>query len=315
MNLIWNKSGVVLAVAMLTGTIGCVSTDKFTKEIDGLKAQVADLEKSNQDKTNELSKYQSQLANTSKEKTQLRSSLDEMNKRDEAQRREFADLQQRLKKLSDAGTLSVRMIDGKLVVNLGSDILFPSGSAKLSREGLKTIVEVAQQLKSIPDKKFQIEGHTDNVPISTAIFPSNWELASARSVMVVKEMIKQGFSPQHISAATYADFAPIQSNDTKEGKAANRRIAIVIIPDLSVVPGLKDMDSGRSTTGVQPTPQPAPKAAPTTQTAAPAAKPTMAAAPATTQTQVQKQATQPKVEAAPKAEVKKAAPVTGDELE
>ncbi len=308
-----------MAVAMLAGASGCVSADKFKKEIDGLKAQVADLEKTNQEKTTELSKYQSQLANTSKEKTQLRSSLDEMNKRDEAQRREFTDLQLRLKKLSDAGTLSVKMIDGKLVVNLGSDILFPSGSAKLSREGLKTIAEVAQQLKTIPDKKFQVEGHTDNVPISTAIFPSNWELASARSVMVVKEMIKQGFSPQQISAATYADFAPIQSNDTKEGKAANRRIAIVIIPDLSVVPGLKEMDNGRGTTGIQTAPQTAPKAA-VSAPIAPSntvAKPTMAAAVPAAAVQAQKQSAMPKAESttAPKADTKKPAPSAEDELE
>ena len=308
MNLIWNKSGVVLAVAMLTGTVGCVSTDKFTKEIDGLKAQVADLEKTNQEKTTELSKYQSQLANTSKEKTQLRSSLDEMNKRDEAQRREFADLQQRLKKLSDAGTLSVKMVDGKLVVNLGSDILFPSGSAKLSREGLKTIAEVAQQLKTIPDKKFQVEGHTDNVPISTAIFPSNWELASARSVMVVKEMIKQGFGSQNISAATYAEFAPIQSNDTKEGKAANRRIAIVIIPDLSVVPGLKEMGG---TTSLQTVPQQqAPKAAPA-QAAPVAAKPTAAKLVTPPQNTVKEET----LTADPKTDLKKKAPAKDDELE
>lgn len=233
--------------ALIVSTVGCMSSNKHKKEMEGLQDQISTLEKSNEEKNNELSKYQSQLANTSKEKTQLRSSLDEMNRRDEEQRREFEDLQSRLKKLSDAGTLSVKMVDGKLVVNLGSDILFPSGSAKLSKEGLKTIMEVAQQLKTIPDKKFQVEGHTDNVPISTAIFQSNWELASARSVMVVKTMIKEGFNPSNISAASYAEFAPIQSNETPEGKAANRRIAIVIIPDLSVVPGLKEMDSKKST--------------------------------------------------------------------
>jgi len=257
----FNTSQALTSSFLVLSLAGCASTDKFTKEIDSLKTQVSDLERANQEKTNELSKYQSQLVNNSKEKTQLRSSLDEMNKRDEAQRKEFADLQLRLKKLSDAGTLSVRMIDGKLVVNLGSDILFPSGSAKLSKEGVKTITEVAQQLKSIPDKKFQVEGHTDNVPISTAIFPSNWELASARSVMVVKSMIREGFQPNNISASSYAEFSPIQPNETKEGKAANRRIAIVIIPDLSGVPGLKDMDSGRSTSTMQPirVQQPAPQ--------------------------------------------------------
>lgn len=231
---------MLLATALVFSAFGCAS-DKYKKEIDGLKGQVNNLEKSNHDKNSELSKYQSQLATSSQEKTQLRTSLEEMNKREEAQRREFEDLQARLKSLSDAGTLSVKMMDGKLVVNMGSDILFPSGSAKLSKEGLQTIIEVAKQLKTIPDKKFQVEGHTDNVPIATAIFPSNWELASARAVMVVKTMIREGFSPNHISAASFAEFAPIQTNDTKEGKAANRRIAIVIVPDLSVVPGLKDV--------------------------------------------------------------------------
>ena len=138
-------------------------------------------------------------------------------------------------------TLSVKIVDGKMVVSLGSDVLFPAGSARLSKEGLQAVKEVANQLRSIPDRRYQVEGHTDNVPISTATFPSNWELASARALTVVKTMIESGMPAQRVSAASYGDSSPVQPNDTVEGKAANRRVAIVVVPDLASLPGYDEL--------------------------------------------------------------------------
>jgi hypothetical protein len=129
-----------------------------------------------------------------------------------------------------------------MVVSMGSDVLFPSGSAKLSPAGLEAIKEVTAQLQSIKGKAYQIEGHTDNLPIATAVFPSNWELASARALTVTKAMIDAGMPPQRVSAASFGDTHPIQANDTQEGRAANRRIAIVVVPDLSTMPGYDELN-------------------------------------------------------------------------
>jgi chemotaxis protein MotB len=174
----------------------------------------------------------------------MKKAMDEMKSRQAEQRKrlqEFQELTKRFKKLTDAGTLSVKVMDGKMVVSLGSDLLFPAGSAKLSKAGADAVKAVTQQLVAIAGKKYQIEGHTDNVPISTAVFPSNWELASARALSVTKTMIENGMPAERLSAASYADTQPVQPNDTVEGKAANRRVAIVIVPDLSSLPGYEEL--------------------------------------------------------------------------
>ncbi len=155
---------------------------------------------------------------------------------------EFKSLLARFKSLIDAGKLKVQIVDGRMVVVLASDVLFASGSANLSRDGKAAIAEVAVLLADIPDRKFQIEGHTDNVPIHTAVYPSNWELASARALTVLKTMVDNGMAADRISAASFGDSKPAADNDTPEGKAANRRIEIVVTPDLSTLPGFDELN-------------------------------------------------------------------------
>ncbi len=205
---------------------GCVS-NKTHKELMSEKNMI--------DK--ERGELKASLAETQK-------ALSEMQAREEEQKKrlqEFTDLTKKFKKLINAGTLSVRMVEGKMVVSLGSDVLFPSGSAKLSDKGQQTIKDVTAQLVSIPDKKYQVEGHTDNVPISTTAFASNWELASARALTVVKTMMQNSMPTTRLSAASFADAQPISTNDTPDGKALNRRIEIVIVPDLSSLPGYEEL--------------------------------------------------------------------------
>jgi len=174
----------------------------------------------------------------------MKRAMAEMQAREVEQKKrlqEFTDLTQRFKKLIDAGTLSVRIVDGKMVVSLGTDVLFPSGSAKLSDKGMQTIQEVTAQLANIPDKKYQVEGHTDNVPIRTSAFPSNWELASGRALTVVKTMIQHNMPAARVSAASFGDTSPVTGNDSVAGKALNRRIEIVVVPDLSSLPGYEEL--------------------------------------------------------------------------
>jgi chemotaxis protein MotB len=164
---------------------------------------------------------------------------------------EYTDLTRRFKSLVDAGRLSVKIVDGRMVVALSSDVLFPSGSSRLSKEGETSIREVAQLLSAIPDRKYQVEGHTDNLPIHNQQFPSNWELASARALNVTRAMLDAGMAAQRVSAASFGDTKPARSNETSEGRAANRRIEIVIVPDLSSLPGFDQLQrmSGSGSTG------------------------------------------------------------------
>ncbi len=175
---------------------------------------------------------------------QMQKALVELNKRKaEADRRlgEFKSLLARFQSLIDAGKLKVKIVDGRMVVALAADILFASGSAALSSDGKAAVEEVAVLLTSIPDRTFQVEGHTDNVPIKTAQFPSNWELASSRALTVVKTMVGAGLPPNRVSAASFGDQKPTAGNDSTEGKALNRRIEIVVIPDLSTLPGFDEL--------------------------------------------------------------------------
>lgn len=141
----------------------------------------------------------------------------------------------RFRSLIDAGRLSVSIVRGRMVINLPQDILFGSGSADLAREGRETLGEIASVLSEFEDRTFQVEGHTDDDPISTTQFPSNWELSAARSLSVVKLLVERGVAPELVSGAAFGEFQPVATNETEEGQRLNRRIEIVMLPNLDVI--------------------------------------------------------------------------------
>lgn len=208
------------------------------EERRSLEAQIEAL---NADKA-KLVKEKSGLVESEK---QMREALDELSRRKaqaEARIAEYRDLLARFKTLIDAGKLKIRIIDGQMVVQLATDVLFPSGSAVLSEGGRNAIVEVTGILKEIADRRFQVAGHTDNVPIRTSRYPSNWELAFDRGMSVIRTMIEAGMPPSRVSAASYGEFKPTAPNDTDEGRAQNRRIEITVVPDLSTLPGAEELE-------------------------------------------------------------------------
>lgn len=154
----------------------------------------------------------------------------------------YRDLVARFQAMIDAGTLKVKVLDGRLVVELATDILFPPGSASLSKEGQDAIRDVAQVLADIPDRTYQVGGHTDNVPIASQRFPSNWHLGAARAISVADLLVESGLSGTRVSAASYSEHRPVDTNRTPEGKANNRRIEISITPDLSMMPGYEELE-------------------------------------------------------------------------
>jgi chemotaxis protein MotB len=143
--------------------------------------------------------------------------------------------------LIDAGTLKLVIADGRMVLQLPSDVLFESGSAKLSKAGKATIAEVARVLKEEPERRYQVEGHTDNVPIRNDAYASNWELASARGLGVLRALVDGEVSTLALSAASYGEFHPVATNETGSGRAENRRIEIIVLPDLSMLPGYDEL--------------------------------------------------------------------------
>ncbi|HQI20399.1 MAG TPA: flagellar motor protein MotB, partial [Leptospiraceae bacterium] len=155
---------------------------------------------------------------------------------------DYRSMLSRFRKLIDSGKLKIRMVDGRMVVVLASDVLFASGSADLSPQGKDAVVEVAKVFATMPDRRFQIEGHTDNVPVRTLKYPSNWQLAAERAISVLEVMVQSGVTPDRVSAASFAETRPLKPNDTVEGRSSNRRIEIVIVPDLSSLPGFDELN-------------------------------------------------------------------------
>ncbi len=155
----------------------------------------------------------------------------------------FRNMLERFRSMIESGRLRVRIVRGRMVVELPEGILFDSGRAELKDEGETTLAEVAQVLRDIPNRQFQIAGHTDNVPIRSRRYPSNWELSTARAVTVSKFLLEQGVDTGRLSAAGYAETQPVSSNDTPEGRAQNRRIEIVLMPNLDELPDLSALEN------------------------------------------------------------------------
>ena len=140
-----------------------------------------------------------------------------------------AELQQALQHEIAAHTVALHRESEGLVISLREFGFFESGSASLRPSALPALDRIASIL-SLRTCRLRIEGHTDNIPIHTAQWASNWELSTARSTELVRLLIvRYRFSPDRLSAAGYAEYHPIASNNTSQGRAQNRRVDIVIL--------------------------------------------------------------------------------------
>lgn len=144
--------------------------------------------------------------------------------------------QQLLKEMKaeiDEGQITIKELKGKLTMDVVDKILFDSGEARIKEDGLKVLQRVVDILQSVKDKNILIEGHTDNVPIVGRLaqrYPTNWELSHARAINVTKYLQEKGIDPRILSATAYGEYQPIADNSTPEGRAKNRRIAIILLP-------------------------------------------------------------------------------------
>lgn len=137
-------------------------------------------------------------------------------------------LKEDLQGFIDKDLVNVTQTDRGIEVEMKSKMLFESGSAHLSRTALSALRGVAAIIKPLKNQ-INVEGHTDNVPINTISFPSNWELSAARAASVVHFFSRLGVSPERIAAIGYGEFQPIADNTSEEGRQKNRRVALVIM--------------------------------------------------------------------------------------
>ncbi len=270
-----SRSLRALSLLALLGAMsaGCVSKTKYDLLSTSLNDAQAEKERIAADLVacreagaavkSELENCRAHLENQADEMTRLQaesatlqSNLEETRQAVEAMRQRARQQEERLKtyrallarfqRLIESGKLEVEVRRGRMVVKLGEGILFDSGSAELKPSGKAVLDEVTHVLAEIPNRNFQIEGHTDDVPLRPGgAYANNWELSAARAISVVLYMIEQGMDPHRLSAAGYGEYTPIVPNDTDELRALNRRIEIVLMPNLDELPSLDDLEAAQ----------------------------------------------------------------------
>ncbi len=139
-------------------------------------------------------------------------------------------IKQKLTPLINQNKLEVMIHKNWIDIRLGTDFLFSSGSMRLSPHAYAVIRKVAKSLSNLPIQ-VQVQGFTDNIPIHSPIFPSNWELSAARAATVVSVMVQDGIPSQHLAAVGFGKYHPIASNATLRGRTLNRRVDLVILPE------------------------------------------------------------------------------------
>lgn len=223
-----------------------------------LEARITALAAQNEELANRLRALGEEVEGLESERGSLQSSLaetqralEELRARERQQQARLATFRQmlaRFQSMIDSGRLRVRIVRNRMLIELSDNILFDSGDDELKPEGRDALTQISQVLQTIQDREFQVVGHTDNIPIRSRRFASNWELSAARAVNVARFLIEQGMSAERISAAGYADTQPVASNTTPEGRAQNRRIEIVLMPNLDELPDLSSLtdDGGES---------------------------------------------------------------------
>jgi chemotaxis protein MotB len=181
-----------------------------------------------------LTASQTTLEATQAELGELRRQRVEVEKRLAA----FRELTAKFQKMIDTGRLEIVVRDGRMIVKLPAGVLFDSGQAELSRDGEMALMEVAVVLRDLSDRKFMVVGHTDNVPLKNSVYSDNWALSAARALNVVRFLVTTGIKPENLVAAGYGEFDPIKTNKSDAGRKANRRIEIVLLPNVSEMPAL-----------------------------------------------------------------------------
>jgi chemotaxis protein MotB len=203
-------------------------------KIKELEGKLGILDESTKSKEAELGKVKGEQAASQAELAELRKQRDLTEKRIAA----YKAMQDKFRALVDTGKLQVVFRNGQMTIKLPSGILFASGSDDLSKDGQAALGEVVKILVGFKDRRFLVAGHTDNQPIKTREFPNNWYLSTARANSVVQFMIKQGFPAKGVGAAGYGEFDPVAKNDTEPNREQNRRIEIILVPNLEELPSL-----------------------------------------------------------------------------
>ena len=246
--------GFRLATMVPLALAACVPQGKYDaalKDASGAHADLAERQKKLDADQAQIAQLQSDLAACTGKpvpadhSAELSAQLDELRKQKaaaDARAALFNEFVAKFKKMIDAGKVRISVRRGRIVLSLHNDVLFDEGKTDLKPAGKQALTEIGQALKTVSARLFQVAGHTDNLPIKNKDYASNWELSTARAVVVVKFLADQGVTPSVLSAAGYGEFDPVASNADAANRSKNRRIEISLVPnieELISIPELK----------------------------------------------------------------------------
>ncbi len=214
------------------------------KDLAALEALGESLGRTNEVLALERERVKEALSQAEQERQRLREELaraqvevDRLHQEQQAAARSHGQMEQELRTALQSRDVTISELAGKLTVNILDRVLFATAEAEIQAEGQEVLRKVAKVLEQFPDRQIQVVGHTDNVPIRTVRFPSNWELSVARAMAAVRFLTEQaGVDPRRLAAVGEGEYRPVADNSTAEGRAQNRRIAIVVLPELPVAP-------------------------------------------------------------------------------
>ena len=207
-------------------------TKNLTAENTALKGQVATLTKDKSDLEYLVNANSDALARTIAGLRAENAELKKTKEKAQESSKTYESMMEKMKTEIAQGQVTITELKGRLTVNMVDAILFDSGESEVKKQGQEVLDKVVDVLKDVKDKVIRVEGHTDNVKIHGNLakkFPTNWELSAARATNVARYLQSKGIDPTLLSTAAYGEYRPVAPNDTKEGRAKNRRIEIVLV--------------------------------------------------------------------------------------
>jgi len=227
-----------ILVSILFVMTGCVSNKKYNAAIQDLDKANEKIAKLEVDKTLEEYDNESIRFTKNEELYNKQQKLIKKSRKLDSLERIVAEQKEKLNSSKDFLNAKVgnenwlvEELDGKLFIELENDILFEKNNYKVSTEGKKTIMSIAEAIEE-NDQKFNVMvvGHTDNLKFESNEY-DNWDLSAQRSLSVSREFVENGIDPKRMISAARSQYDPVMSNSTEEGRKANRRTEIILIPD------------------------------------------------------------------------------------
>src|SRR5688572_16585285 len=217
----------IISASLVIGIIA-YSAFQQKKQFTRVRAELDSLQQAAQQSSNQAALLQQELTNS-------HSKIEALIKEKEQERQKQQDMENQMRSAMESKDVTISGLQGKLTVNILDRVLFASGEAELKPEGEQVLGQLASVLTQHTNRQIYVIGHTDNVPIRGTLYGrigSNWDLSTSRAVAAVRYLTeKAGVNPAMLAAVRYGEYHPIASNATPEGRAKNRRIAIVIVPE------------------------------------------------------------------------------------